>query len=120
MPIILASGLTWFMSTLLNLIVMARFGHKNLDIIERYLSDCPGVINTRNIWGGGIIGRHMRLSMIFAFMYMPGIMYRRGDITENAHLNIPRSLRRRIWAIYIWLLLNCGCLAILNYAITTS
>lgn len=50
-------------------------------------------------------------------MYMPGVMYRRGDITKNAHLNIPLQLRRKIWAIYIWLFVNAGFLAALYYAV---
>jgi hypothetical protein len=50
-------------------------------------------------------------------MYMPGVMYRRGDITKNAPLNIPLQLRRKIWAIYIWLFVNVGFLAALYYAV---
>lgn len=50
-------------------------------------------------------------------MYMPGVMYRRGDITKNAHLNIPLQLRRKIWAIYIWPFVNAGFLAALYYAV---
>jgi hypothetical protein len=84
------------------------------------LSDCTGVAATRNLWKGGIIGRQMRLSMIFAFMYMPGIMYRRGDITLNAPLNIPLPLRRRIWAIHIWLFINCGCLAMFYFIVKST
>jgi hypothetical protein len=53
-------------------------------------------------------------------MYMPRIMYRRGDITENAHLNIPAHLRRRMWAIHTWLVINCIFLAALCYAIKSS
>jgi hypothetical protein len=59
----------------------------------------------------------MRLSIIFATMYMSGVMYRRGDITKNAHLNIPLQLQRKIWAIYIWLFVNAGFLAALYYAV---
>jgi hypothetical protein len=119
MPLVVVLGLIWLISSWINLVVMARFAYKNIDALEHSLSDCQGVTNTRNLWQGGIVGRHMRLSIIFAIMYMPRIMYRRGDITENAHLNIPRHLRKKIWAIYIWLFINGGCLAALYYAVSS-
>lgn len=119
MPILGILCLLWAISMWVNLIVMMRFTYKNIDAIEWHLSDCKGVAATRNLWQGGVIGRQMRLSIIFAIMYMPGIMYRRGDITENAHLNIPRHLRKKIWAIYIWLFINGGCLAALYYAVSS-
>ena len=117
MPVLAILVLIWFVSNVINLLVLIRFTYKNLDIIEDHLSDCQGVVNTRNLWGGGVIGRHMRLSIIFAGMWMPKIMFRRGDFTKNAHLNIPRHLRLRIWGINIWLIFNCTCIAVLSYAI---
>jgi hypothetical protein len=117
MPILLVLILIWLFSTLINLIVIMRFTYKHIDTIEQYLTDCDGIVNTRSLWGGGVWGRHMRLSMIFAAMYMPGIMFRRGYITENAHLNIPLHIRQRIWAINIWLLINCTCMAVLYYSV---
>jgi hypothetical protein len=120
MPLLVVLGLIWLISSWINLAVMARFAYKNIDTIEHSLSDCQGVTNTRNLWQGGILGRHMRLSIIFAIMYMPRIMYRRGDITQNAHLNIPAHLRRRMWAIHTWLVINCVFLAALCYAIKYS
>jgi hypothetical protein len=113
-------GLLLLASVWINLIVLMRFTCKNLHIIEHHLSDCQGVINTRNLWGGGVIGRHMRLSIIFAGMWMPRIMHRRGDFTKDAHLNIPRRLRWRIWAVMVWLIINCMSMAVLYFAIKAS
>jgi hypothetical protein len=110
-------GLILLVSVWVNLIVLMRFTYKNIEIIEGYLPECRSVIDTKNLWGGGVAGRHMRLSMIFAAMWMPGIMYRRGYVTKNAHLNIPRPLRRRIWRLNIWLITNCAWAAVLYYAI---
>jgi len=117
MPVSGLLCLAWMVSMGINLIVMMRFTHKNIENIEQYLSDCKGIINTRTLWGSGVWGRHVRLSIIFATLYMPGIMFRRGDITENAHLNIPLYFRRRIWALNVWLLINCAWLAVLYYAV---
>jgi len=113
-------GLILLVSVWVNLIVLMRFTYKNIEIIEGYLPDCRSVIDTKNLWGGGVAGRHMRLSMIFAAMWMPGIMYRRGYVTKNAHLNIPRPLRRRIWRLNIWLITNCAWAAVLYYAIESA
>ena len=112
MPLFAISTLLWLISTTINLIVMTWFAYKKIDLLEQYLSDCKGVMETKILWRGGVKGRQMRLSMVFAFMYMPGVWYRRGDITKDAHLNIPRRLRREVWVIYIWLFINCGWLAI--------
>jgi len=119
MVVLIAAGFVWLTSSCLNLIAMMWFAYKNIDVIEQHLSDCEGITATSNLWQGGVIGRHMRLSIIFATMYMPGVMYRRGDITKDAHLNIPFQLRRKIWAIYIWLFINAGFLAVLCYAVET-
>jgi hypothetical protein len=98
--------LIWFVSAVINLIVLTIFTHKNIEALEEHMSDCLIVINFKDFWGDSVKGRHRRLSMIFGAMYMPGIMFRRGYITENAHLNIPVHLRRRIWALVIWLTVN--------------
>lgn len=120
MPIFVVLGLAWLISSWINLMAMGWFTYKNIDVLEEHLSDCQGVTNTRNLWQGGVIGRQMRLSIIFAIMYMPRIMYRRGDITQDAHLRIPFRLRRHIWGLHIWLFINGGALAALCYAIESS
>ncbi|RAU45852.1 hypothetical protein DBY65_002665 [Pseudomonas sp. RIT412] len=117
MPTVIVLSLIWLISSWANLTVLVWFTYKNIDILESHLSDCAGVTATRNLWQGGVIGRQMRLSIIFAIMYMPKVMHRRGDITRDAHLNIPQHLRRRIWTIHIWLLINGFFLAALCYAI---
>ncbi|RJX82113.1 hypothetical protein [Pseudomonas sp. LS-2] len=117
MPVLACLVLIWLISSCANLIVMTWFTYHNIDVIERYLSGCKGIAATRELWKGGFRGRQMRLSIIFATMYMPGVMYRRGDITKIAHFNIPLQLRRKIWAIYIWLFVNAGVLAAVYYAV---
>lgn len=117
MPILGLLCFAWGVSVWLNLIVMMWFTYKNIDLLEDRLSGCRCISDTRGLWQGGIVGRHMRLNMVLMVTYMPGPMYRRGHITENAHLNIPRRLKWCTWGLYIWLSLNMICMAILCYAI---
>ncbi|RJX82116.1 hypothetical protein D3M70_07690 [Pseudomonas sp. LS-2] len=110
-------GLILVGSLLTSLISTIWFTYKKIDFLEERLLGCRCITDTKNLWQGGFIGRHMRLNMVFMVTYMPGIMHRRGLITENAHLNIPRYLRGWIWGIYLWLFSNGIAMAILCYLI---
>jgi len=113
-------GLILGISTWLNLIVLMWFTYKNIDFLEDRLSGCRCISDTRGIWQGGFVGRHMRFNMIFMVTYMPGIMYRQGHITKDAHLHIPRHLKWRIWGIYAWLFTNMSAMAVLCYFIKSA
>jgi len=110
-------GLLLGVSTWLNLITLMWFTYKNLDFLEDCLSDCRCVSDTRTIWQGGVVGRHMRLNMVFMVTYMPGFFFRRGDITKDAQLNIPHHLKWWIWCLHGWLVTNGGAMAVLCYLI---
>jgi hypothetical protein len=103
-----------------NIIIMVWFTYKNIEHLEHLLSDCRCINDFRAIWQGEIIGRHMRFNMVMMVITFPSAMYRRGDITQDAHHRIPLRLKRRIWRIYIWLFLNGFSLALLAYLIKVS
>lgn len=108
------------LSTWINTIVMVGFTYKNIEHLERLLSDCRCINDFKAIWQGGIIGRHMRFNMVLMVITFPSAMYRRSDSTQDAHHRIPLRLKRRIWGIYIWLFLNGFSLAVLAYLIKVS
>lgn len=93
------------------------FMHKHLDFLERCLSGNKCVINTKSLWGGGVIGRLMRLGMVFIVISMPGFMYARGEAMKDAHQSIPRHLKRWMWGLHISLFLNLTSLMALSFLI---
>lgn len=120
MPSLGVLCLLWGGSMCMNLVVMIGFTFKNLEHLEDKLHECTCIADTRSIWQGGVIGRHMRFNMIFMIMYIPEIMYRKGYATQNAYLKIPRHLRRMIWGIYAWLLANGVAMGAPCYLISGS
>ena len=117
MPILGLLCLAWIVSIWINLTVLMVFTYRNIDSLENRLSGCQCIDDTRRIWGEGFVGRQMRLNMVLMVTYMHGILYRRGDITKNAHLSIPRQLKWWIWGIYGWTATNMAALAVVCYSI---
>jgi hypothetical protein len=99
-------GLVLTISAWTNILFLLAFMHKHLDFLEQCLSGNKCVINTKSLWGGGVIGRLMRLGMVFIVISMPGFMYARGEAMKDAHQSIPRHLKRWMWGIHIALLTN--------------
>jgi hypothetical protein len=114
------SSLVLTVSMFINLTTMMWFTYKNIKYLEAQLSDCRCITDFRNIWQGGVIGRHMRFNLVMMIITFPNAMYRRGDITKDAHHRIPLRLKRWIWGIYIFLYINGFCLALLGYLIKVS
>lgn len=110
-------GLILITSMWINIFVMIWFTHKYINHLESLLSDCKCISDTRALWQGGLIGRHMRLNMVVTVITLPREMYRRGHAPRNAHLCVPRHLKWWIWVIYGWLFVNCFCLAVLVWVI---
>ena len=110
-------GLTLIISIWINILVMAWFTYRNINHLENRLSNCKCISDTKALWQGGLIGRQMRLNMVVTVITLPKAMYRRGDITKNAHHSVPLQLKLRTWGIYSWLFVNCTCLATLAWLI---
>lgn len=113
------SSLILFFSMWINIVLMVWFTYRNIEYFEHPLSDCSSITDFRNIWQGGVIGRHMRFNLVMVITF-PNAMYRRGDITKDAHRRIPLRLKRWIWGIYVLLYINGFCLALLGYLIKVS
>lgn len=99
-------GLILTISIWTNLLLLLWFAYKHLDLLEHRLSGSKCITETRNLWTGGMIGRLMRLGMVFIVMSMPRLMYVRGHAEKDAHRSIPLPLRRWMWGIHIALLTN--------------
>jgi len=120
MPTLGILCLVWGISIWLNIIFLMVFTYKKIELLENCLSDCRCIAEIRAIWQGGIVGRHMRLNMVFMVTYMPEFFFRRGDITKDAHLKIPRHLKWCIWCLHGWIFANVAAMAVLCYLIKNA
>jgi hypothetical protein len=91
-------------------LVMIIFCHRKIEIIEGYLNDCRCISDARSMWGNGIIGRQMRMNMVTVVLTFPHLMYRRGDITINANLKVPKNLRTWVLWLYVNLTTLFACM----------
>jgi hypothetical protein len=110
-------GLILTISAWTNILFLLGFMHKHLDFLEQCLSGNKCVIDTKTLWGGGIIGRLIRLGMVFIVISMPRFMYDRGEAMKDAHQSIPRHLKRWVWGLHISLFLNLTLLMTLSLLI---
>lgn len=94
--------------TLLTTLTMVIFCYRKIDLLEGYIEDCKGISDTRSSWGGGLIGRQMRMNMISIVMTFPKTMHAKGYITVDANLRIPINLRRQVFWHYLALHLVFG------------
>ncbi|MFJ3484677.1 hypothetical protein ACIPL1_15015 [Pseudomonas sp. NPDC090202] len=91
-------------------IVMAVFSYIYIEEIENYLSGCRCVDETKAVWGGGFIGRQMRMATVLIIIVFPKTMHRRGDVVKNANHQIPKKFRMWVLWQYIVLYLIFGCM----------
>jgi len=82
-------GLVLGVSIWLNITILMVFTYKKIEFLKDRLSDCRCIAEIRAIWQGGIVGRHMRLNMVFMAKCMPGFFVRRGDMTKKCSLQYP-------------------------------
>lgn len=103
-------SLILFGCTLLTTLTMAIFCYRKIDLLEGYLEDCKCISDSRSSWGGGLIGRQMRMNMVSIVMTFPKIMHANGYISADANLRIPRNLRRQVFWNYLALHLVFVCM----------
>ncbi|SEQ64730.1 hypothetical protein SAMN03159444_02145 [Pseudomonas sp. NFACC02] len=115
-----AVGLALLLSLWFNIVMFVIFALKNLNFLEGCLSSSPCIALTKGIWGDGVIGRHMRINMIFLAVTFPSAMCRRGYIRENDNFRVPYHFKLRLWILYTHLSLNLLVLMILGYVIETT
>lgn len=87
-----------------SILAMTFFCYRKIEIIESYLNDCRCISDARRMWGDGIIGRQMRMNMVPVALTFPHLMYRRGNISKDANLRVPRNLRT--WILWLYINLN--------------
>ncbi len=96
--------------TLLTTLTMVIFAYRKIDLLEGYLEGCKCISDTRSNWGGGIIGRQMRMNMVSIVLTFPQTMHAKGYITADANLSVPERLRRQVFWHYLALHLVFGCM----------
>lgn len=99
---------------------MVIFCYRKIDLLEGYLEDCKCISDSRSSWGGGIIGRQMRMNMVSIVMTFPKIMHAKGYISADANLRIPRNLRRQVFWHYLALHLVFGCMITFTFSLNAN
>jgi hypothetical protein len=100
-----------FGSIYLNLIIMIYFQLTKLAAMEELLSDVKLVQLNKSVWGGGLIGRQMRLNGLAMIIIMHKLMYSRGEIPLDADKRLSRALRLQLQALYLFSYTNGAALA---------
>ena len=78
-----------------------------LEKSEALLHDVKLVSQFKNFFGESLLGRHARLTAIAKIVTMPNRMQRRGEISREAYLRLPASLKLQIRALYLLACANC-------------
>ncbi|MFJ3484675.1 hypothetical protein ACIPL1_15005 [Pseudomonas sp. NPDC090202] len=96
----------------LTVLFMVVFAKCKIGVLESYLADCKCVIDTKAIWGGGVIGRQMRMNMIFFILAFPDVMHKQGNTSRDAHKKVPTHLRQWVLFQYLWLIIVAVCMVV--------
>ena len=82
-----------FGSIFVNIIIMIYFQFNKLAAMEERLSDVKLVQWNKSVWGGGLIGRQMRLNGLAMIIIMHKLMNSRGEIPPDADKRLSSALR---------------------------
>jgi hypothetical protein len=78
-----------------------------LEKSEALLHDVKFVARLKIFFGESLLGRQARLTAIARVVTMPKRMQRRGEISREAYLRLPASLKLQIRALYLLAFANC-------------
>ncbi|MEB0041948.1 MULTISPECIES: hypothetical protein [unclassified Pseudomonas] len=90
----------------LNIVFMLYLDVKKLDILEKYLEGSKWVLDAQTVFGGGIVGRNLRLHVVFGIILLPTPCYWRGLADRDAGNKIPKALRAIVLVGYTSFLMN--------------
>jgi hypothetical protein len=100
-----------FGSFIINALLMICFLYTKLEGAEELLHDVKFVCWYKNFFGKSLIGRQARLNAISMVVMMPGLMQKRGELSQEAYSRLPTSLATQIRALYMFSFANCLGLA---------
>lgn len=100
-----------FGSIFVNIIIMIYFQLNKLAAMEELLSDVKLVQWNKSVWGGGLIGRQMRLNGLAMIIIMHKLMNSRGEIPPDADKRLSSALRLQLQALYLFSYANGAALA---------
>lgn len=100
-----------FGSIFVNITMMIYFQLNKLAAMEKLLSDVKLVQWNKSVWGGGLIGRQMRLNGLAMIIIMHKLMNSRGEIPPDADKRLSSALRLQLQALYLFSYANGAALA---------
>lgn len=102
-----------FILIFINLAFLLYVAYAKLEKIEKYLKNSAEVMTQKNIWGGGPIGRVMRLTKVGAILARPNFYQRHKLASIEDIEKIPGPLKA-------WILTPCRitvCLCIFMFGL---
>lgn len=73
---------------------------------EALLHDAKFIVRFNNFFGNSILGKHAKMHAIAMVAMMPKRMQRLGEVSHEAYLRIPTSLKVHILAMYFFMCVN--------------
>jgi hypothetical protein len=95
-----------FSSVFINIGMMILFLYTKLEKAEELLHDVEFVGWYKNTFGSSLIGRQARMNAISMVVMMPGVMQKRGEVSQEAYQRLPASLIKQVRALFVFALFN--------------
>lgn len=95
-----------FSSVFINIGMMILFLYTKLEKAEELLHDVEFVGWYKNTFGSSLIGRQARMNAISMVVMMPGVMQKRGEVSQEAYQRLPTSLIKQVRALFVFALFN--------------
>lgn len=89
-------------------------GSTKLDVLEKCLEGSKWVSDSQTVFGSSVIGRNIRLHIVFWIILLPAPCYWRGLAGKNAAKKIPRRLRSVVIVAHASLWSNGVTAVVLN------
>ena len=101
-----------FILIFIDLAILAYVAFTKLEEVENYLKNSSEVITQRRIWGGGLVGRIMRLTRVGGLLMHPELYQKHGLVDIKDVQRIPRGLRR--WVVIPGFIILVLCIAMFS------
>lgn len=95
-----------FSSVLINIGMMILFLYTKLEKVEELLHDVEFIGWYKNTFGSSLIGRQARMNAISMVVMMPGVMQKRGEVSQEAYQRLPAPLKKQVRALFVFALFN--------------
>ncbi|SHF25006.1 hypothetical protein SAMN02745148_02176 [Modicisalibacter ilicicola DSM 19980] len=101
-----------FLLIFVDLAILVYVAFTKLEEVEKYLKNSSEVIVQRRIWGGGVVGRIMRLTRVGGLLMHPEFYQKHGLVDIKEVQSMPRGLR--LWVVIPGFIILVLCIAMFS------